>query len=975
MDAFITECKSTFNLDNGADMEGSYLEFFSAWCIGKSQKWNHLLSYDEYETLMAASDSFLPTTIDPDTGNETVVLAKHHVPWAVMAVHVLLDYSTDTDEILVMLREIFQITSIDRKMIKEMIVWSLKTMKFDGYENRPHTTFEEALRSSNPKDAWEHIYLRKTWWEHISQHHLQNPTINRLYNNDGVIYFGLYRLTDDYYNIIYIDNINKATWVHRSFECGSPEALERDIRVSLNQTLFQRGQAEFLVCMNPLRGENKWLGKLIRDAVRGLPVVKTRFVALHSPRQQLPSRIASMLDDVTTACIDDGDRIKQNMPFSDLVFRNQWDEWEIIVTENLQFIQCQFPSQHPTPVVMGLGNEADTDPQLQQGGNVELYWTTLPVEYQKLSDEAWSRINLSLPKKNWVIKIKKADKPKPLSPVGQDLMARLHELCEEFPLTPGINATRLSVDESTKRLLCHFYTSAVSGVVSATASAELYNSVDKTLPDAENSSTGGPVRLRDARAVRELTKERIRSRSAREAIKANVLRYVQKESPMHQSMLERPPSPESSPRTTYVHTASFNNATMPAVKGALKVNNDGAKKSVSFADDVAMSTEPKKPAKEISSVASNAASVSHTNVSPRAVSAKQTIDKAANNRLKPDEAAGQNAIEGGGTATKGEKVSKFKDAPLVEKNPVHVNGKEKEKESNQSILPASPVAPVTAATPKITSALETISAPDLSPAKPGTTASAPETASASETKPGPMTNAAQKTTAAPDTAPKPDTTPKLSVPDTTTKPAQAPRSAAVLAGNDLLSVNPINAEKSVPQEKLVSSQPVKPVQVDKRVVPLGFPSQATPPRATPSHVTAPEVPRPEASQSQLPKQPLVEQHASQLRGSTELKSAVVEEPQLAEPVSQQPTEGVTSASGDAVDGQKIPRVGIFSSMIQKIESRFKDTTAEERRVPFSFITTPVRAPAKRFAEPRDAGDSPSGTPPRKKRRMEEGPNV
>ncbi|KAG5370931.1 hypothetical protein CKK34_1065 [Yarrowia sp. E02] len=288
---FLKLCNETVRLPGHLDDDQRYYHHFDNWSakvMGEAKREINIIVdtriIDKLLLSYMKLAGFDASTMD----TEDVVrwpVKNYNVPWTILAVHVLLGYTTDALEITNALVETFHVHGISQSMVQQVVAWSLPPLGLD-YNVDLHDSqtrdYQIKYAASNAAKLTE---KRTHTWRRIFDHLHAEKAFAHPNVAAGVVYFALYRLTEEnsqgLYTILFIDAATGALAYTSPFqrEQEGLGSLSRYIRKHIGTFLKKHGQPAFMICVNPWDGgeKNPSLVSVIQDSVQGLPPLSIRF--------------------------------------------------------------------------------------------------------------------------------------------------------------------------------------------------------------------------------------------------------------------------------------------------------------------------------------------------------------------------------------------------------------------------------------------------------------------------------------------------------------------------------------------------------------------------------------------------------------------------------------------------------------------------------------------------------------------------
>lgn len=322
MEVFLQQCYDAVRLPEQLDAYQRYFHLFDDWSTRLMASTScEVRIYLDKKNI--EENSLKRVTADMETGigmgdNDVSLKVNHEaVPWMILAVHVLLDYSTDVSEITSALVDKFRIHGIFESTVEQVLCWSLHPLNLDytvNISDRKKTRQDQAKRAITDEASLSE--KRTEIWRKIFDHLHRHEALTLSKPKASVVYFALFRLSEDasrgLYTILFIDAATGALAYTSPFqrEQEGLEAISRYCRKHIDSFLREHGQPSFMICVNPWDGgeSSSALVTVLQDAIKGLPPLATRF-CIYTPRDEntfcaLPTvaaisllRIAERLED------------------------------------------------------------------------------------------------------------------------------------------------------------------------------------------------------------------------------------------------------------------------------------------------------------------------------------------------------------------------------------------------------------------------------------------------------------------------------------------------------------------------------------------------------------------------------------------------------------------------------------------------------------------------------------------------------
>lgn len=473
--------RETLSLPKVFDRLDSYFLFFSAWYRRVSKDYT-LQEPEEYEK--ERQNAAFIVDNDSNTGEEVVRVTRDHVPWVVLAAHFMTGCSTNATYVSELLEKRLNIGRIPKEMVESIIAWSISGMHMDeklalqALEARLDETESGRALTQSLKDK-----MQRTIWDKVFQHHLKNSQLNPIYERPGVVFFALFSLSNaNGYSLLFIDYLTKAATF--SIPCKPKNALDliRDIRVAVLDHLRAYGQPLALICMNPCRGTNGWLGSVLQKAFKHMVPFDTVVSIYELRARSLPSRIAEVFEEATTAVRDPNDTLKNSQPFCFLRTQNTHETWEHLVLGHFMTLQNRSFVRHPRDLESGA-----TSDNMNICFHI-IYEVNLSLPSSKISNEAWSCIFFPNPFPKAKLDLFKPEKmPRALENELKEVTA----LSLDFtlsPETPALPADMLEFDETSRRIVAFCFRKRRDRVLPKNFVEELeLRKIKRARKDAEES--------------------------------------------------------------------------------------------------------------------------------------------------------------------------------------------------------------------------------------------------------------------------------------------------------------------------------------------------------------------------------------------------------------------------------------------------------------------------------------------------------
>ncbi|KAG5363052.1 hypothetical protein CJU89_2196 [Yarrowia sp. B02] len=385
MDIFLQTLLGSVKLNQHADEESSYYEFFSGWISRQRGKWG-VMTTKQYRKAVERTEEYLLTS--RENGKLQLMVSEASLPWLVLSCHVLLGFSTDTTQISELLT-FCGFTTVSEDVIRSIVEWSTYPPRLlledPGIEFALSTfrTLQKAAAKGKTSESiqWRRLGYQKLAWSTVYEHHLNTPGLIPMSKSAGIVFYALFSLRDDTYVLVFIDAVTEALQMTRQFRADDETDLAQNICIVISTYMDKYGHPKYFVLLNPLR---KWLHKAVSTALSMLSKPSTsQFVAPLQVTADLdltPAMTEPMLSSLYTM-LQNEEMLKDYPPFNLIQHDSPWPS---VFVENLHLTQFQLSCHHPNGEEQAFQN----DPNFQFAK--ELQVVNLPsLETDKISTETF----------------------------------------------------------------------------------------------------------------------------------------------------------------------------------------------------------------------------------------------------------------------------------------------------------------------------------------------------------------------------------------------------------------------------------------------------------------------------------------------------------------------------------------------------------------------------------------------------------